>query len=345
MPDPIAALHRRRRRHDALAARLAALDDAALADLVAGVMEWRRGAGGESGVIEVDGEQVFVKKIHLTDLERAPGNEDSTANLFDLPVFYQYGVGSAGFGAWRELSAYRAATAWVTNGECPFFPLLHHWRVLPRTAPPPDPAWDERLQRGVAYWNGSEAIRARLTAIRAATASLTLFLEYAPECLHDWLARQLEGERVAPDFEAQVLRAHAQSLQAAAFMNARGMLHFDLHAHNVMTDGDQLYVGDFGLAICAGFDLSPAERGFFESHRLYDRAFADMAFLKWLEPAEAALPPAASALVELCRPVADLLWSFLTALREDKTLPFPAREIENALAEQAGVGARSPGAA
>ena len=43
------------------------------------------------------------------------------------------------------------------------------------------------------------------------------------------------------------------------------MLHFDLHRHNVLTDGEQLYVADFGLAICADFDLAPAERAFFES--------------------------------------------------------------------------------
>ena len=98
-------MDRRRHRHEALAARLAALGDVALEALLAGAAEWRHGVGGESAVIEVDGEKVFVKKIYLTDLERAPGNEGSTANLFDLPVFDQYGVGSAGFGAWRELQA------------------------------------------------------------------------------------------------------------------------------------------------------------------------------------------------------------------------------------------------
>lgn len=42
----------------------------------------------------------------LTDVELRPENVRSTANLFGLPTFYQYGVGSAGFGARRELAVH-----------------------------------------------------------------------------------------------------------------------------------------------------------------------------------------------------------------------------------------------
>jgi hypothetical protein len=301
-----------------------------VASLVAGAASWQSGIGGESAVIDVDGEKVFVKKIWLTDLERR--NEGSTANLFDLPVFYQYGVGSAGFGAWRELHAYLTASAWVTSGACPYLPLVHHWRVLPRAPPAPDPEHAERLDRAFAYWGRSEAVLARLAAIRAASASLTLFLEYAPETLQAWLSRQLEGGAPAADVETAILRAHDQSLEVAGFMNARGMLHFDLHANNVMTDGDLLYVGDFGLTLCADFDLSPAERAFLERHRLYDRAFVDLAFVKSLEPGANPAPGAVTALVDRCRPVADLMWTFLTALRDSKAIPFPERELQQALA-------------
>jgi len=45
------------------------------------------------------GAPVFVKRIPLTHLERRPEHAGSTANLFGLPVCYQYGVGSTGFGA------------------------------------------------------------------------------------------------------------------------------------------------------------------------------------------------------------------------------------------------------
>jgi hypothetical protein len=329
-----ARLDRRRRTHDAVSARLAALDDDQLAALLAETGSWRDHAhGGQSGVIEVEGAKVFVKKIALTDLERTAGNEGSTANLFELPVFYQYGVGSAGFGAWRELSAYLRAGAWVLADACPYFPLVYHWRVLPRTVAP-SAEQRARLDWLVNYWGGSDAVRARLEAILAASASIVLFLEHVPEMLETWLRRGLSGER-APDavFEAAILRAHQQLREAAAFMNERGMLHFDLHAWNVLTDGEQLYAADFGLALCADFELSPAERAFFETHRLYDRAYVDWALVEWLAPQAdpPRLTPALTALVERCAPVAKIMGTFIGALRESKTAPYPAAALEAAL--------------
>jgi len=59
------------------------------------------GVGGDSVVIDVEGVPVFAKRIPLTDRELA--NPGSTANLFDVPVYCQYGVVSPGFSAWREL--------------------------------------------------------------------------------------------------------------------------------------------------------------------------------------------------------------------------------------------------
>src|SRR3712207_3285725 len=63
---------------------------------------------GRNQVIEVDGEKVFVKRIPLTDREHE--NPFSTRNLYSLPTFYNYGVGSAGFGAFRELLAHVKTT-------------------------------------------------------------------------------------------------------------------------------------------------------------------------------------------------------------------------------------------
>jgi hypothetical protein len=97
-----ARLEQRRLTHDRLAARLAGLSDAQLVALFDQTADWHFHVhGGQSGTIEVEGVKIFVKKIALTDLERREGNRGSTANLFDLPGFYQYGIGSAGFGAAR----------------------------------------------------------------------------------------------------------------------------------------------------------------------------------------------------------------------------------------------------
>ena len=45
-------------------------------------------------MLDVDGVAVFAKRIPLTDLELA--HPHSTANLFELPVYCQYGVGGPG---------------------------------------------------------------------------------------------------------------------------------------------------------------------------------------------------------------------------------------------------------
>jgi hypothetical protein len=135
--------------------------------------------------------------------------------------------------------------------------------------------------------------------------------------------------------ETAILRFHDEWRRAAAFMNERGMLHFDLHRANLLTDGAQIYVGDYGLALCADFDLAPAEREFFEAHRLYDRGYVDWAFGEWLRRAEPPLvmTPALEARLESVAPVADVFARFINSLNNvSNTTPFPAAEMEAALA-------------
>lgn len=93
------------------------------------------GIGGTSVLVKIDGVSIFAKKIPLTDIERLAKNIMSTENLFELPIYYQYGIGSAGFGAWRELSTHIMSTDWVLRNECPNFLLMYHWRILPDSTP------------------------------------------------------------------------------------------------------------------------------------------------------------------------------------------------------------------
>ena len=321
-------LDQRRRAHHALATRLAGMSDAALAALLTEPDPARASLfGNQSEVIEVEGAKVFVKKIALTDLERA-GAEGATANLFDLPLFCRYELG---FGAWRELSACLRASAWARSGECALFPLVHHWRVLPRAPTPGNPELEARLQRALDHWQRSQAIAARVDALWGASASLVLFLEYVPQMLFAWLTDRRGAELPDAATEAAILRFHDEWREAQAFMNARGMLHFDLHAANLMTDGAQVYVSDYGLALCADFDLAPAERAFFASHRLYDRGYVDWAFGLWLR--QPPLTPALEARLASVAPVADIFARFVGELNGvSKTTPFPAAEMEAALA-------------
>ena len=77
---------------------LAVLSNEKLKQILADGKPMHEGIGGRSTLITINDTPVFVKKKPLTDLEQLPQHYMSTANIFDLPLSYQYGVGSAGFG-------------------------------------------------------------------------------------------------------------------------------------------------------------------------------------------------------------------------------------------------------
>ncbi|MER5746375.1 protein kinase family protein [Streptomyces sp. NPDC002225] len=253
----------------AVSARLSLLSDRRLRDVVASATTLGSGVGGRTAEFEVDGTPVFVKRIPLTDIETRPENVQSTANVFGLPAFYQYGVGSSGFGAWRELAVHALTTGWVLDGACADFPLMYHWRVLPDT--PPSGFADEfgGIDGAVAHWEGSSAVRARLEAIGRSAASVVVFLEHLPQTLAAWLADH--RERTPGDgYGARYAWAEEAVMRTAAFMRSRGLVHFDAHFDNVLTDGRSVRFADFGLALSTEFELSPAESAFLAAHRAYD---------------------------------------------------------------------------
>ena len=267
--------------HSAVSASLALCSDHALRELVDSAVPVGSGIGGKSVLLEVAGTPVFVKRVPLTDRERQPEHVRSTANLFELPVFCQYGIGTIGapgFGAWRELAVHTMTTNWVLAAECEGFPLMYHWRVLPDSTPLPEELAD--VERAVAYWGGGSQVRRRIQALQQASASVALFLEYIPQNLHQWLGTQVEiSDQAANRACAMVDRELAAG---TSFMNGRGLLHFDAHFENILTDGRRLYFADYGLAISSGFDLSQDEADFFGRHQTYDRCYTATYLVNWL---------------------------------------------------------------
>src|SRR5580700_8489840 len=85
-------------RHATVSESLARLSDGCLSELVDGGTVLGSGIGGTSVLVRVGEMQVFVKRVPLTELERQREHRRSTANLFGLPVWCQYGVGSPSFG-------------------------------------------------------------------------------------------------------------------------------------------------------------------------------------------------------------------------------------------------------
>ena len=64
----------------------------------------------------------------MTELEYK--NKYNTSNLFNLPLYYNYGLGSYGINCWRELLMHIKTTNYVLSGQCINFPLLYHYRVI-----------------------------------------------------------------------------------------------------------------------------------------------------------------------------------------------------------------------
>ncbi len=144
----MADLLARRAIYDRTRLPLANLDDDQFATAIGDRPPDARRGWGDSYRAEICGVQVFIKRLPLTaqEMER-PGD---TSNIFGLPDFYHYGVGSAGFGAFRELAAHRKTTGWILDGAIGSFPLLYHCRVLPRPDPSPDPRFEleDYVRRG-----------------------------------------------------------------------------------------------------------------------------------------------------------------------------------------------------
>ncbi len=226
-----------------------------------------------SFTMDVDGVPVFVKRIALTELELLWGY--TTANLWNLPAFCQYVVGSPGFGAWRELAACVMATNWVLAKESAAFPMLYHWRVVPGAPPVIEEHRD--IEAATVYWGGSDEVRNRLAAVASASSSLVLFSEYIPHSLDAWLPSLSPAELVpAYVMVERCLR------EAVTLMNGHGLHHFDIHYGNLLSDGDRLYVADLGLATSQRFNLSAPERTFLDQHVTHDAGYAAMGLVNWL---------------------------------------------------------------
>ena len=311
------------------------------------------GIGGVRQAIQVEGVPVFVKRIPLTDLERTGIYRGSTANMFDLPVCCQYGVGSPSFGVWREVAANTMATAWVLDGQTTSHPLMYHWRVIDegqRAGPLCDELAD--VDRFVDYWNDSATVRHRAEAITSSTASVVVFLEYVPTTLPDWLRRQIALDATTANAAIGIV-AERLRVEVAA-MNDLGLFHFDAHLDNVLCDEHGIYIADFGLATSLTFDLSDIEADFVVANASHDVAYSMTRFVDWLvsefvtgadperrnefvrafasgQAQTDMLPEAAHAVVHRYAGLASLVNEFYMRLHlDDRTTPYPSHAIERA---------------
>jgi len=267
-----------------------------------------------------------------------------------MPLGCQYGVGSPGFGVWREMAANTMATELAIDGDLECFAAMYHWRVM--DGPMSDgPLFEELadIDGFVAYWHGSAGVRRRVEAIAAAPAHVALFLEYIPTRVPQWLTEQVaKGDASTSAAVDLVEECFVRDIPA---MNAAGLFHFDAHFGNMLTDGNQIYLADFGLATSPTFELSGPERDFLERNASHDTAHTITRLVDWLVT-EFVDPPSREArdafihevaatgdvavsmnasarrVIERYAPIAAVINAFYARLHgEDKTAPYPTDAV------------------
>lgn len=240
----------RKKRYFKLSSQIAELDNTQLLSLLNDREPTPSSTGwGTNRVIQLGQSQVFVKCIPVTTLEY--DNLFSTKNLYNLPTAYNYGFGSTGLGVFRELVAHLKTTYWVLEDTIATFPLLYHYRIMPFSG--------QRIEIEVDHWSHPSVRNYALDRAHA-NHELVLFLEYIPHVLDAWLREN-----------PHQLQHYLDDLcRTIAFLRTKGIIHFDAHFRNILTDGEQIYLTDFGLVLDKGFALTKDEEAFFEQNTFYD---------------------------------------------------------------------------
>ena len=336
------------KQYNKVSTSLACFSNVQLKQILVNAEAMHEGIGGKSCLCYIDETPMFVKKIPLTDFEQLPQNFMSTANLFNLPLSYQYGIGSAGFGAWRELATHIMTTNWVITGEQDNLPMLYHWRILPSNPADINLNYWGDIEQYCQYWENSSPIRKRVEDLNKASAHIALFLEYIPQNLYDWLSAQITKNNDAAEAAVAFVDTHLKA--ATKYINSHGLMHFDAHFKNILTDGERLYLSDFGLALSSKFDLSTAETEFLKHHQSYDQACAVVNLLhciitslfgkdEWeirlsdyLAGKLGNVMPGVEVVIKRYAPIALAMDKFFQQLqKENKSTAYPAIQLEKLL--------------
>lgn len=246
-------------KHFELSSALSSLDNNEIKALLSG-NEIKSGWGANFE-LKLLGHKVFVKSIPLTSLENK--NHFNTKNMFNLPLYYNYGVGSAGMGAFRELNTHIKTTNWVLSGETEGFPLMHHFRIIKKDGKPKtlNKIQQKKHDDYIKYWNSSKRIEKYILERKSAEYEIILFLEFIPHVLMKWIKPNV----------SRINEMKNKAFRIFDFLNSKGIIHFDAHFGNILTDGKEVFLTDFGLALDKNYQLSENESNFYKEHQYYDQ--------------------------------------------------------------------------
>ena len=210
-------------------------------------------------ITTIDDIKIFVKKIPMTKLEY--DNQFSTANLYNLPAFYNYSysLGSAGINCNRELLTHIKTTNWVLNDKIENFPLMYHYRIMKNTNPVKK---NVDLNEYIKKWNNDDNIKKYLLARDNAEYEIMICLEYFPHILGQWIKTNMDK------MDSYI----EQIMKITNIFHDNNIIHFDTHDWNIMTDGKIFYLTDFGLVMDLEFDLADDEKEFYKHNTYYQFA-------------------------------------------------------------------------
>jgi serine/threonine protein kinase len=218
---------------------------------------------------KISGYDVFMKKIPLTTLEY--NNMFDTSNLYNLPTFYNYPIGSAGINCFRELTMHIKTTNWVLEGKIKHFIMMYHYRIIKKENHIIDDIQKENINKKVeTKWNGNKNIKKYLIERLNAPYEIIVVMEYFPITLNEWLKQHITN----------VYSYKKQIYPLLNFLQEQHVIHFDSHSKNfVVSKEGIIYMIDFGLVLDLEFNLTKEEIKFFNKNTMFDYGLSIMNIL------------------------------------------------------------------
>lgn len=218
---------------------------------------------------KINGYDVFMKKIPLTTLEY--NNMFDTANLYNLPIFYNYPIGSAGINCFRELTMHIKTTKWILEGKIKNFIMMYHYRIIKKKIHVINKIQKENINKKVkTKWNNNKNIKNYLMERLNASYEIIIVMEYFPITLNEWLKQDITN----------VYSYIKQIYPLLKFLQEQSIIHFDSHSNNfVVSKEGIIYIIDFGLVLDLKFNLTKEEIKFFHKNTMFDYGLSIMNIL------------------------------------------------------------------
>jgi serine/threonine protein kinase len=208
---------------------------------------------GEHGVIKLAGNNLFFKKLPLS--EKFMLNQFNTKNLYNIPVNCNYGFGTAGVNPWRELIIHIKTSNMVLTKEIDNFPLLYYYRIIKDDSRNFETGINEKLLERFNFKNYHLYLEDRAKC----NYKIVMFLEYIPNMLFKFIDNDIN----------YVKYFFKESTKILDFLQTNGVLHLDTHWGNYLVDDNgKLYLTDFGIVLDKNFDLDEKEKLFMKKNKL-----------------------------------------------------------------------------